>query len=449
MVRLVLSVGVLTALGTLGASCVSLFELDGYAGAVGDLCAKLGVCYGNDFYPSCVEYSEPRLTDASSADRQAWLQAFADKNCLETCASARACLDMAPVCGPAGQACGQKEQCCGFLSGLAQCEEGGCCRPFGVPCSSNEDCCGGVACEADADSGESVCGGQACTLAGEPCEAAAECCTKVCDPDSGTCSEQICLPDGSPCDKASDCCHNFCDRGVVAAEDNAAGVCALPQCVPDGFLCPLETPEIECCSPFCVLNSYSMENVCSSGDCQPDFQPCVFDIECCSFFCDPLTSVCTLPCGTASQPCSMGCCPDAACNQNTQTCCMQETAFCLNNEDCCEGRCDPSLFVCKKNDCGALPGDPCDPTNPESCCNGLCNSSFGYCCALQGCHSVCAAGEPLGNDANCQSSTVETACINTICGQMGFEHCCCDAWSPDCVLEVATACPNVLCSIPL
>lgn len=449
----VLAIGVLLGAGTLGVSCVGLFNLDGYAGALADLCEKLRVCYGEGYYPACAEYGEPRLMEASTDEREAWLQSFADKNCLETCASARACLDMQPICGSSSEGCGQTEQCCGFLKGQAECKGGGCCHPFGTVCTSDGDCCDGVACSTDSDTGQTVCGGQACTLPGEDCTDSAQCCTKICDPMKGVCSDQICLPQGSPCSEPIDCCSQYCETGVVDALEGAPGVCAPPPCVPDGATCPEDPtrPDLQCCSPYCVTNPITSEHLCSMGECLPDGQFCAFDDQCCSTKCDPLTGFCIQRCGVAGDLCDPGsndqCCPNNAFCSDMGTCCSLDTAPCIDDWECCSGQC--RFFECKSDTSCSDPEAFCQIN--EDCCTFHCDGTLQQCCALAECHSVCAEGGPLGNNTTIclGNDPMENQCIVDICN--ADPYCCCTKWDKACVdaMAVTSTCAQIACAVPL
>jgi hypothetical protein len=431
LVRGALVTAVLFCASVLSASCVGLFELDGYSGALSELCEKLKVCYGEDYYADCQAHGEPRLTAADELMRRQWLADFADSNCLESCASARACLDTPPICGPASTPCVQKEQCCGFLSGLGECGGGQCCSPLGVSCQSADDCCNGEACD------NGVCGGVACLLAGDPCSDGAECCTQICHPETKTCADEICLPEGSACGDHFQCCTTYCER-----KGDGPGVCTPPPCIPAGQPCDasfnpeLAELELGCCDDYCVTNPHTQQQVCSAGQCLPKGQDCASSSECCSGKCDPTLFRCVEDCGDAHDPCSIGCCPYATCGSSGE-CCRLDTAPCSNHTQCCSGVCRD--FYCSSDaGCGEV-GDSCG-NDPTSCCTGLCSPLGHQCCGVPDCHDVCSKGGPLSTTNVCTVDSLQLSCVASICSDATLEKCCCSGWDDDCVAAVATHC---------
>jgi hypothetical protein len=133
-----LALALLGALGVPGAaSCTSALGLDGYANAQSALCDKITECYASGA-PPCQAMLADRLvgTDVSS-----WLTSFSGDTCLGSCASARRCLDLPPVCMQTLAACQETEDCCNFSVGQADCIGGRCCKTRGIPCSSHDECC--------------------------------------------------------------------------------------------------------------------------------------------------------------------------------------------------------------------------------------------------------------------------------------------------------------------
>ena len=430
-----LAAALLSTMSILAASCVGILELDGYAGALNDLCEKLRECYGDEYFPECEAYGEPRIVAASAEEREAWLQNFADRHCLESCTNARACLDMSPVCGAAAEGCVQKEQCCGFLTGAKECGGNQCCSGEGKGCGIAEDCCDpSLGCELDTNENEVVCGGVACADPNESCEVDEQCCTGRCDPVMGICADEICLPEGSRCQENDECCSQFCERHLEG------GLCRPPPCLPDGLLCGAGMGDIDCCSPYCVTNPYTNEAVCSSGECLPDAQWCGFDIDCCSGFCDPSRGICLPSCGVAGDPCG-DCCPFAECGIDG-SCCLSAYAGCISDGECCSGNCNDSYF-CESNDPCGPPGTMC--TDGSACCSGACDGTNQLCCAQIDCHDECVEGGPLDPGCPGVMDSFSTDCIAQICQQN--PECCCHKWDSFCVDLVPTVC-TVSCANP-
>lgn len=430
---------VVLLLAVLGASCVGLLDLDDHQAAADALCDQLEACFGAEFYPECKAHNEPRVTGASAAEREAWLTAFNDTHCLETCESARSCLDESPLCGPSGQACSQVEQCCGFTKGAGTCLDGGCCKPDGIACDGGGECCNGD-CSSPPGETETFCGGFMCLDAGAACTDHFECCTEICI--GGQCSDTTCLPIGSDCALNVECCDGACE----------AGRCVEPSCISDGDPC---TSEDMCCNDFCYT-SVKGDSVCSSGPCLPKDTPCLPEAnECCSGRCDPDAQFCVELCLRPHEACSAdGECCIGACDPNTDACeCYSEGTPCEEASDCCTENCQGGT-------CGGIicpdPGTPCDPDDNDCCpipidAFSSCqmdtragNGAFG-CCDLPTCeHSVCVPGggplDPACGCPECGTDGMSTSarCIQDIC--MALPHCCCFAWDSQCVARAKDMC---------
>ncbi len=151
-------------LTTLISSCVTLYDLGGFRGAISALCERAGC--DPDFYPTCVESASKRLEDASPEEREAFLFNFTDSGCLEDCPAAQACIDSPPICAGPTSSCSVEAECCGFYKSGNLCGPNGCCQFNGVVCARDEDCCGGACLEVG---DERRCGGIECASLGEAC----------------------------------------------------------------------------------------------------------------------------------------------------------------------------------------------------------------------------------------------------------------------------------------
>jgi len=399
-------------------SCVGLFELDDYQGVAPELCELLRTCYGDDFYEGCLERVTTHLEDADAELRAAYLQSFADERCLESCTSARRCLDDPPLCDGGHADCAQDEHCCGFLVGNTACDAGSCCASDGVACSADGDCCDG-----SCDGG--ICGGVACLVPGEDCDEDFECCTEICL--RGRCSENACLPDGSECIESAECCNGFCDENV----------CREPECKPEGRPCALGN---ECCGGFCVPEPNSeLGGVCSFGECLPPNSFCNQDTPCCTGRCDPKFNRCTDECAAVGESCLQGaCCGGAECS-DAGCLCRPDSFPCTDGKDCCSGVCSPNL-VCQSDNMCNVAGDPC--SEPKQCCSERCGENL--CCASTQCHNPCVVGPPL--HAMCTTNQKKSDCIQQIC--QTSPSCCCGGWDDNCVGQFSQCIGNA-CSMPV
>lgn len=434
MLRVALSIAVVSPLAVLGASCVALHDLDGYIGATESLCETLRQCFGDDYYPTCLAVADERLAGASPAEREAWLTALEQADCDATCEAARGCLDEPPVCGSLSQACGQQEQCCGFTVGTGSCQSGGCCKPDGIACESGAECCEG-SCSPAAGMSGTYCGGYACLEAGATCTEHFDCCTEICI--DGRCSDTTCLPAGSDCTLNAQCCAGECSLAELATGAEASGTCVEPRCRKDGT--PCETAAT-CCGSFCVTSMGGI-SVCSQNQCLPANVACEPGANECCGTCDAVTKRCVALCGGPDDPCTKdGDCCDGNCNEDAGTCgCYADGSFCEEHAECCDGNCANSV-------CGAVvcppAGSACDP-NDDPCCDGCeldaRDATLGTtCCAPNGCsHTVCVKGGPLSEVCPCPECGSDGAngdadqCIAGICAEL--PHCCCFEWDRECV----------------
>ncbi len=424
------------------ASCVDLFDLEGYGGATDNLCETLRLCFGDAFYPECRAFSDPRLSGADAAARSAWLTMFADSGCLETCNAARLCLDEPPVCGETALGCGRDEQCCGFTTGQGTCESNRCCKPDGVACTDNGECCGDD-CAAAPGQSDTFCGGYACKRPGEQCSSHPECCTQICL--EGTCSNTGCLPAGSECTFNAECCDGECTFGDVVADDGGpvdpVGVCVVPVC--GGLGAPCQS-SVDCCSGTCVT-SIGGESVCSNDVCLPEGIACSPGANECCGSCDDVTKLCTQSCSRPLSPCAEdGDCCDGNCQPASKLCgCYGAGVPCAEHGDCCDKNC--INFTCGANNSCPPPGTPC-VAGRELCCHGCGvdeRTGDEGCCAPSGCaHGVCVQGAPLIPACGCPvctgGSVTPDRCISEVCELL--PHCCCLGWDQECIDAAVDVC---------
>jgi hypothetical protein len=406
-------------------SCVSVLGLDGFRGAAEELCSLLERCYGDKAIPECLPHVSGALDGADAEDSKAWLVEFADQSCLESCSTARRCLDQPPVCQTVGSTCDSLEKCCGFSKGFGSCdaEDDECCRPKGTPCKNDEECC------ADAgrcDEGTKTCGGVVCAPSGDACAVSAECCTKICLTE-GLCAEDVCTPDGGNCSDDLTCCAGVCSDGV----------CGVIGCTPEGGEC---FDPGECCDDLVCFAAAEGIAVCSTSQCLPEFSACQGPDECCSAYCDPQFLVCgelppqCQPFGSSCSPedvCCEGVCFDGACG------CVPDLAKCTFHEDCCGGVCEGE--VCKPAGCGPLLAG-CN--SDGDCCTSSCNlGSCAWACpngapAIDCTHGVCSEGSGTALDPTCPG--VDVDCVIKVCEQ--DVYCCCNTWDSICVDAVGPVC---------
>jgi hypothetical protein len=378
------------------ASCSSLLGVDEYNSSTDDLCELLVACYG---FPACEQHIGQSLDAASSTDRTAWLVAFSDEGCMLKCTSARKCLDIDPVCESEGESCAVPEECCGFLTGEASCNQK-CCRPPGVPCevSSPEDVQGNC-CEGECSRTTGTCGGTVCYGVGQFCLNDLDCCTKACR--DFKCAENLCGLDGDPCeDPIAPCCDGLCGPNNRCGCTAQGGSCVTDNdCCKDPNLPPLQCqPETQTCEP--------------TTTCIPNELPCG-PLGCCSGFCDDQSGTCADACTDVAAPC-----------QKNEECCTGE---CVNNACAC------STEICTKDTdcCEVTPG-----ANDGKCYGGACHPV----CVTSTCdHGECATGGPL-SDA-CTTSSLDPTCIPTVCAL--DPYCCCNAWDEYCIDEAVELCNNV------
>lgn len=361
------------------ASCQAILGTEGYQGSADALCELLNRCYA-DGIPGCTEAVGADITAAEPGVRTTWLGDFSDRACLESCASARRCLDLKPVCGD--EACSKREDCCGFTLGSADCdlETKRCCAPRGVRCETFLDCCTGTG-----DCINNVCGGVPCGVAGEPCALNAQCCSGVCR--DKVCAEEKCFEDGFSCADDKDCCTEFCNPSTKT--------CGRPACAAESAPCVDDVP---CCDGLLCKGG-----LCSQIACSSEGVECSTGDDCCGKRCDTKLDAC-LQCVVSGAPCEA-------------------------SGDCCSGSCKSGQC----EDCLAN-GDPCD-VNANTCCSGTCDGKVCVpACGKIACsHTTCEVGVPLPKEG-C------SACATAVCAE--DPYCCCKGWDSVCVSEAAALCAD-------
>ncbi|MEM9692516.1 MAG: hypothetical protein AAGA56_08230, partial [Myxococcota bacterium] len=366
----------LALFGTLPFACVSVLDLEGYQGVTTELCATLERCYGPELYPDCENTIAARIENASAADRQFFLETYANSFCNETCTNARACLDNAPVCNGPGSVCASAEQCCGFFSGGGECQGESCCVSVGSACTSTNECCGG-------DCVNGTCGGVECVARDQPCSNDDECCGELrCDLVDGDVCD-ACEPLNGACATDFDCCEGSCDPTT----NTCASSCTL-----EGDECGSAD---ECCDEFCIEVEPGI-SVCSANQCLPNGVDCDDPEQCCGGVCT--NGVCGEPeclglgdsCANGALPCCSGLsCPETA----SAVCCAQVDEFCGGDNDCCVGTCVRNR--CETDDECIIRG-ACD--DDDECCSESCDDRLN-CCNNGNCgHTPCQVGGPLSPD---------------------------------------------------
>jgi hypothetical protein len=413
--------------GTVLGSCNSLFGFDDYHDSTKELCDLLSRCYG---FEGCESRIGGALESASADDRATWLASMSIKSCLAQCSKARKCLNIEPVCGPVDAACTRKEDCCGFLTGEADCRlsspaspndagvsdagagQTTCCKADGTKCDAQTEsqCCSG-ACR------NGRCGGVFCRLAGQVCSDDYQCCTGKCE--SGICFDEVCIEAGMPCDANDDrCCIGTC---------TTSGTCGFEQCVPLHGPCdPTPGAAIQCCQ-----NPGGKEVQCKlpstqAGPTTPNLGQCLEIDE--------------NPCSSAGEDCNVGadCCPNEglSCNPSTLKCgqqCAAPKNPCQFNSDCCSGACNAATKTC---DCSTSycsnDGDCCSANG--KCYGGVCLAQ----CAPPSCtHDECLEGAPL-DEVEC-GKTGAPADPKVVAGVCAADpYCCCNAWDLFCVAAALT-----------
>ncbi len=354
--------------------CSGLLGVDDYESSSGELCDLLDRCY-SDPLEGCRSHVDVSLDQAPSNDRAVWLAQFSDLACLNQCSNARRCLDLNPLCKSSAGSCLQKEDCCGFVKGKADCVGNVCCRTKGSECVATADCC-------NQNCINGRCGGVVCAELDAPCTNDFECCSGLCGDDL-QCADP-CSPNGFPCGAGSECCSTFC------GPDNT---CTEPGCTPAGKPCGAPG-SAACCQDLECSLSPDGQTYCSPPSCLGFGVPCLSSdgpVPCCDgLVCNPSFGVCGNPCKGKDESCGVaGECCSKTCEKGVCGC---HDGACTIDAECCSGKCIG--FAC---------APPCKPFTPP--------------------HDACHVGAPLDPSANtCAAKICETD-----------EFCCCQGWDELCV----------------
>ena len=380
-----LAAAALAAIGVVaGPGCTGVLGLDAFTDAPTSLCTKLQNCYADGAPANCQTRLDGRLVAGNSAD-QGWLVAFSQDTCLTSCADARRCLDLRPVCSESGATCATAEECCDFIAGKADCVGGHCCSPRGVHCASDGDCCSDAG---YCDSG--YCGAVICREAKAACTLDAQCCSRSCV--KNACAATICGDDGFECAAGTDCCSGHCE---------ATGKCGK-SCSPLGGVCRADQP---CCAGVtCYVPKGADSGVCSTGMCFPAGVDCASDAQCCEgLVCDATFSQCSAQCSADGKACATdGECCSGSCAQGA--CAAKcSNAYCTTGADCCSKQCLHATCVaeCAPPTCG---------------------------------HDVCSEGGPLSAQT---CGTAIAPCVTAVCNT--DPYCCCGGWDTLCIAHAAAS----------
>lgn len=384
--RILATASLLLGLG----SCTSVIGLDGYASVAEEMCSLLDRCYETSDKTTCQGKLEAALSVSDRNARTLLLTFITDSHCLDSCRDSRVCVDVEPLCAPAGS-CEQAQECCGSLEGHADCVDNTCCATRGSKCTEDKDCCASAG-----DCVDGICGRVRCIEKGQRCNHDVECCTGACN--DHLCAKTTCNPNKFECIVDADCCSDFCAPGL--------NLCATrPTCAEAGTACVVET---DCCAgTHCRHQPGSLEGQCAAPDCVADSLDCATDDQCCSGHCDRTLFFCAAACAA-------------------------EDHACAADADCCTGKCEGKLCkgACSTTYCAA----------DDDCCSGACVA--GACRAECGSpteHSPCTAGGPLSGDKD----TTNKLCVDAVCAE--DPYCCCGAWDDICIARVtglAEPCAN-------
>jgi len=303
-------------------------------------------------------------------------------------------------CGDDGAALGEPCEAAGeCASGL--------CEPTGTGWTCTDNCASSAECVPTIDGGRRVCGGEGVCI--DPCT----------DGNYGEAGGQpaVCI-DGVfvACATADEtyCGACGCDLfgGGVCIDGNR---CVAPRA--DGEGC---TVDEECQSELCYRDS----SVC--GPPRPDGETCSQDLECMSALCYPSSSTCGPPkadgetCASASECASNSCLSDGRCGPPRP---MGEP--CSVDADCADQNCSTDGDADRTGSCNQPLGSACE-FGDSTCTRCIRPNSFGSgICSRRGCDPTTAPNCPATSERRwtCERTTEGGhACFET-CADSGIYLC--------------------------
>lgn len=262
-------------------------------------------------------------------------------------------------CLPFGASCGIEGQCCATTtvsaaavplacSRLNYCQlTGADCRETGFTCGTPEQCCSNRCAQGRCE---------ACSIDGEPCTSARNCCSGTQCGDDGLCHDARVgdAPDGGRCTSSSVCARGWCDLPDASVPEGTCkdpmGACTGLRSMPGAACCGgLASPAGTCCLGFGAWCQSSLD--CCSGECwggrclteQPKIgQRCESSGNCqgANSYCDPAARLCTdrWCFGAAATP-YRGCCTisGTVCRFADAGTCVMPNFPSATAEACCSG----------------------------------------------------------------------------------------------------------------
>jgi hypothetical protein len=269
-------------------------------------------------------------------------------------------------------------------------------------CATAADCCNGISCEVTVYSGAQY--GNCCNAVGGSCQGNFDCCDNNCV--NGTCA---CLPVDSEGCIDGECCSGQCVQdanggtgsaclGGPGDPCNGPWACSSSNCV-NGFCggCSASTGGVCSTTADCCGGALCAVSISVTGEFPP-FGPaedgglaCCGEpgascdggenkSACCSGACSNGVCVCANPTDQCFN--SESCCAGAACMTRASSgsgflaCCQIEGQFCLANDECCSGLCDPSeTCACVPDGGGCGAAGTYSAEGAKACCSGVCGDA--------------------------------------------------------------------------
>lgn len=311
----------------------------------------------------------------------------------------------------------------------------------------------------------------ACAAFGLPCQSGFDCCSGLCNSDSGVCVSVInhCQPEGASCSGATDCCNLSCSGGKCgtvqcasdAADCTSDGECCGQKCT--GGVCSALNLACKTAGNSCSTGADCCSTLCKDGYCALGASYCVQNGDVCARASDCCSSVCTLAAGAAVGTCGAPLAVPANCDgvegtvcNDCGSCCSRLCApfgptgvkicqpasgcrvvgeLCLEDTDCCGGDATADLPGAGNGSCDKPAGSPVGRCrNAQSCSpqGNICHYKD-YICDVSSAPNKCCDG--VGNSGVCQLDTLGVPRCNglgTTCRAPG-EQC---ALADDCCNDV-------------